>query len=95
MNYITSEFIIENITEIEGFKPYLDPMSGTLEWSNDTIVVYASPNWEEYGIVPVATTNSEGDYYTNILNFTLKGLSLNEQLNRYRNMVGYVINLEK
>jgi len=61
---LTSELVIEKLSELEGWEPYLDNMSGTLQWnhSNSDVVVYATPNWDTDGMTPLAMFIIDDDY---------------------------------
>jgi hypothetical protein len=70
----------------------MDSMSGTIEWYNENYdeVVYATPNWEEDGSCPIAISNTEGDY-NHVGSISLVGLNMEQQIEKYRNIVEEVI----
>jgi hypothetical protein len=84
---------IELIEPINGFSPSMDDRSGTIEWYNENYdeVVYATPNWEEEGHFPIAYSNIETGDYTHVGTISLIGLSMEQQIEKYRNIVEEVI----
>lgn len=84
MKYINSDYIVKNVPSIEGWNPYIDSMSGALEWSNggDTWI-YATPNWNEDGEIPFDISNEDGDYTSLGTLILRKNSPLSEQLNTY------------
>jgi hypothetical protein len=77
---------ILNFGPIGDWFPNEDRMSGTLEWyrkDNDSVVLYATPHWDEDGVVPVAVQYGDDDY-TDIHSFELSvNESVEYQLNQY------------
>ena len=90
--YLQSEQI-ESMKPLYGYPPTMDERSGTIEWykENSDVVVYATPNWEEEGKFPIAHSNVETGDYTHIGNISLIGLSMEQQIEKYRNVVEEVI----
>ena len=90
--YIQSEDVI-SWGLIQTYVPYLDERSGTVEWydSESDRVVYATPNWEEEGQFPIAYSNIETGDYTHVGTVSLIGLSMEQQIEKYRNIVEEVI----
>lgn len=90
--YLQSEQI-ESMKPLYGYSPTMDERSGTIEWYKESsdIVVYATPNWEEEGQFPIAHSNVETGDYTHIDNISLIGLSMEQQIEKYRNVVEEVI----
>jgi len=63
--FINSSDVLNFSKEINGFTPYLDNMSGTLEWNDKNgNIIYATPNWSEDGIVPFDFADENGNYDT-------------------------------
>jgi hypothetical protein len=84
MKYITSEYIVNNVPSIEGWSPYIDSMSGTLEWSNGgNGWIYATPNWNQDGEVPVDFGNDFGEYNSMWTIVFRTNSTLEEQLSYY------------
>lgn len=84
---------IINFGPIGDWVPYEDSMSGTLEWcreNNEFIRVYATPNWQTDGVVPVDAEIDEE--YVTLHTFEL---SLNEsveyQLNQYISVISTIL----
>jgi hypothetical protein len=72
----------------------MDSRSGTIEWYNENydVVVYATPNWDgEDGTCPIAHSNIETGDYTHIGSISLIGLSMEQQIEKYRNIVEEVV----
>lgn len=90
--YIQPEDVI-SWGSIQTYVPYLDQRSGTVEWydSESDRVVYATPNWEEEGTLPIAHSNIETGDYTHVGNISLVGMSLEEQKNKYLTIVEEVL----
>ena len=90
MNYINNENVL-SILSIGDWTVSEHSMSGTIEWSNPkySSVVYATPNWENTGVTPVAINYEDGDY-DDIIEFDLTG-SISEQLNQYETIVKSVL----
>ena len=84
---------VELMKPLYGYSPTMDERSGTIEWykENSDVVVYATPNWEEEGQFPIAHSNVETGDYTHIGNISLIGLSMEQQIEKYRNVVEEVI----
>jgi hypothetical protein len=84
---------IELMKPLYGFSPSMDSRSGTIEWykENSDVVVYATPNWEEEGQFPIAYSNIETGDYTHVGTVSLIGLSMEQQIEKYRNIVEEVI----
>ena len=96
MNYIIPEYIVNNVPSIEGWTPCIDSMSGTLEWSNGgNGWIYATPNWNEEGEVPVDFGNEDGDYYSMWTISFRKNSPLEEQLSYYIQSVGGAIKISE
>ena len=84
MKYITLEYIVNNVPSIEGWSPYIDSMSGTLEWSNGgNGWIYATPNWNQDGEVPVDFGNDSGEYNSMWTIVFRTNSTLEEQLSYY------------
>ena len=85
---------ILNYGSIGSWFPFEDQMSGTLEWyrkDNDSVIVYATPNWSEDGIVPVGLIFDNGDY-TNVTTFELNlKETLEYQLNQYISIISVIL----
>ena len=61
--FIDSSDVLNFSKDINGFKPYLDNLSGTLEWNDKNgNTIYATPNWREDGIVPFDFADENGNY---------------------------------
>ena len=61
--FIDSSDVLNFSKDINGFKPYLDNLSGTLEWNDKNgNTIYATPNWMEDGIVPFDFADENGNY---------------------------------
>jgi len=90
MNYINNENVL-SIKSIGDWNVSEDSMSGTIEWykENFDVVVYATPNWEEDGVTPIAITYENGDY-DDIISFNLSG-SISEQLHQYETTIQSVL----
>jgi hypothetical protein len=90
MNYINNENV-KSILSIGDWNVSEDSMSGTIEWSHPskTTTIFATPNWEEEGLVPIDMTNEDGDY-ENIIDVVLTG-SIKEQMNQYETIVESVL----
>lgn len=89
---------ILNFGPIGDWIPSVDSMSGTLEWycnGNDSVSVYATPNWETDGIVPFALSYEDGEYS----NVTTLELNLREtieyQLNQYISVISTILSTLK
>ena len=82
MNYISNESVL-SILSIGDWSVSEESMSGTIEWSNPkySSVVYATPNWETDGVVPIDISTGDGEY-DSISNISLEG-SISQQLNQY------------
>jgi hypothetical protein len=98
MKYIQSEDVLQ-MESIRGFKPSMDSMSGTVEWNNGEDLgkyLYATPNWEAEGHVPVSIYTEEGDFQ-DIAVLKFADMSKTEQKVRYIEVVSEVIDtiLEK
>jgi hypothetical protein len=64
-NLINVSDVLNFSKEINGFTPYFDNLSGTLEWNDKNgNTIYATPNWSEEGIVPFDFADSDGNYDT-------------------------------
>jgi hypothetical protein len=84
MKYITSDYIVNNVPSIGGWTSYIDSMSGTLEWSNGgDNWIYATPNWNEDGEVPVDFGNEDGEYNSMWTIVFRTNSTLEEQLSYY------------
>lgn len=92
-NWISPSEIIKEISEIGNFKGHFDNLSGTLEWydSEKDITIYATPNWEEEGVVPFDVSLSDGDYYNVVTAKMIKG-DKSEQLTHYLNVLMMIMN---
>lgn len=90
---LTSDDIIDNIEEYDGWKPYICNMSGTLEWDDGMgIFIYATPNWDEEGVTPFAIYTEESGEYETVENlFIDPNHSLDFQLESYVNTLKSVI----
>ena len=90
MNYINNENVL-SIKSIGDWNVSEDSMIGTIEWykENSDVVVYATPNWEEDGVTPIAITYENGDY-DDIISFNLSG-SISEQLHQYETTIQSVL----
>jgi hypothetical protein len=53
--------IINDNKVINGFNVYYDSMSGTVEWSNDNYIIYATPYWEDRDMLYIDMMNADGD----------------------------------
>lgn len=85
---------IESMKPLYGYVPTMDERSGTIEWykEDSNEVVYATPNWEgEDGMCPIAHSNIETGDYTHVGSISLIGLSMEQQIEKYRNIVEEVI----
>jgi hypothetical protein len=85
---------VELMKPLYGFSPSIDSMSGTIEWYNENYdeVVYATPNWEgEEGSCPIAHSNVETGDYTHVGSISFVGLNMEQQIEKYRNIVEEVI----
>lgn len=83
-NVITPNDVLEFGKEINGFTPYLDNLSGTLEWNDkDGNIIYATPNWHEDGITPFDFADSDGNYEHISKLYTLNYPTKFEQLITY------------
>lgn len=89
---------ILNFGPIGDWIPFEDSMSGALEWyrnGNDTVRVYATPNWETDGVVPFALSYEDGEYS----NVTTLELNLREpieyQLNQYISVISTILSTLK
>jgi len=95
MSYISSENVLETITEIGEFEGSLDNMSGTLEWYNKKsgVTIYATPNWNIEGEVPfdVSTNGGECDYH-NVFTIKLINGDISTQCTHYLNVLRIVMN---
>lgn len=90
MNYINNENV-KSILSIGDWNVSEDSMSGTIEWSHPskTTTIFATPNWEQEGLVPIDMANEDGDY-ENITHVVLRG-SIKEQMNQYKTSVESVL----
>lgn len=88
-NYITNEDVL-TLNEINGWKPVDEQFSGCIHWyhpEKDSLI-YATPNWERDGEVPIATFNEETDNYENLMNVNLQyGSTIEEQLEYYKHTI--------
>jgi len=85
---------VELMESINGYNPYIDSRSGTVEWYKDDsdVVVYATPNWDgEGGTCPIAYSNIETGDYTDVGSISFVGLTMEQQIEKYRNMVDSTI----
>jgi hypothetical protein len=85
---------VELMKPLYGFSPSLDSMSGTIEWYNENYdeVVYATPNWEDAeGSCPIDISNVETGDYTHVGSISFVGLTMEQQIEKYRNIVEEVI----
>jgi hypothetical protein len=85
---------ILNFGPIGNWFPSEDRMSGTLEWhrkDNDSVTLYATPHWNEDGIVPVAVSYEDGEY-NEIHSFELRlKESVDYQLNQYIAIISVIL----
>ena len=82
--FITNEDVL-GLKEIEGWKVYECNMSGTIEWydGNGTFI-YATPHWDEEGVVPFSIYTEETAEYENVKElFLQKNTSIGLQLDIY------------
>lgn len=56
-----NSIISKDDKNINGFDVVYDRMSGTIEWTNDDYIVYATPYWESRKIIPINIMNQDGD----------------------------------
>lgn len=50
---------------INGFEYYEDDMTGTVEWSNDYYVIYATPYWDDNMYLPIDIANKSNNFELN------------------------------
>lgn len=81
--FLTNKEIIQNGI-INGWTPTEDSMSGAIEFTHPDreSVLFATPNWDEEGKVPIAVVDDEGDYWEISFPLELEG-SIENQLNQY------------
>lgn len=88
---LTNEMIIAS-GNIGTFKPTQHLQSGTLQWENDDFLIYATPNFDKDGEVPVEIIDGENFDSNIITTFTLDYTeSPEKQLAIYLAIVGGVI----
>ena len=61
-NFITPEDVIKEKSMVLGYSPYIDQMSGALEWfkKDQEEIIYATPSWnDDFGITPFDNENGE------------------------------------
>ena len=87
MNYITPQYIIEQNpqlqnTQLTDWELEYDEMSGSIGWVNESrnMILWATPNFEKEGIIPVSLHDTLNDEYNDLFEYVLKtGSSLQEQ----------------
>lgn len=87
MNYITPQYIIEQNPQLQNsqltdWKLEYDEMSGSIGWVNENrnFIVWATPNFEEEGVIPVSLHDTLNEEYTDLFEYVLQtGSSLEEQ----------------
>lgn len=91
--YISSNEILEEIREIGDYKANFDSLSGVLEWYNSKkhITIYATPNWEENGLVPFDVSVDGRDYF-NVCTIKMVNGSTSEQFLHYLNVLMMIMN---
>lgn len=91
--WIDSNDIIKEISEIGNFKGCYSSLSGTLEWydSEKDITIYATPNWDEEGLVPFDVSLSDGEYY-NVCTIKMINGDISEQFTHYLNVLMMIMN---
>lgn len=94
--YLQSENVLE-MESIMGFRPFMDNMSGTLEWrSNDSeLFIYATPNWETEGICPVVYYSDEESEIVEVGEISFVGKSIEEQIEEYRSLLSDIIRINE
>ncbi len=91
--YISYNEILEEIREVGDYKANVDSCSGVLEWYNSKkhITIYATPNWEEDGLVPFDVSEDGNDYY-NVCTIKMVRGSIREQITHYLNVLMMIMN---
>ena len=87
MNYITPEHIIEQNPELQNsqltdWTLRYDTMSGSIGWENQNrnIILWATPNFVEEGVVPLALQDELNDDYIDLYDLVFQtNSSLEEQ----------------
>ena len=94
-NYLQSENVLE-MESISGFTPFMDTMSGTLEWSsNDSpLFIYATPNFETEGVCPVEYYSDEDSERIVVGEISFVGKSMEEQIREYRELISDIIRID-
>jgi hypothetical protein len=85
---------ILNFGPIGDWFPSEDRMSGTLEWyrkDNDSVVLYATPHWDEEGVVPFESVFSDGEGKHIIKLYLETRESVEYQLNQYISVISVVL----
>lgn len=92
--FITNEDVLK-LPEIDDWKVYEDEMSGTIEWDNGLgIIIYATPNWTNEGVVPFSVYTEESGEYETAKELQLqKNTSIKSQLNSYIETLRNVIKI--
>jgi hypothetical protein len=82
---------------IMGFTPFMDTMSGTLEWSsNDSpLFIYATPNFETEGVCPVEYYSDEESERVEVGEISFVGKSIEEQIREYRELISDIIRINE
>jgi hypothetical protein len=91
--YISSEEILKEVSEIGSFKGSIDGMSGALEWYDKEreITIYATPNWEEEGLVPFDVSIDGRDYF-HVCTIKMVDDTISEQFLHYLNVLMMIMN---
>ncbi len=93
INWINSEEILKEVSEIGSFKGHLDSLSGTLEWYDKEreLSIYATPNWDgNEGEVPFDVMYGDETYHVCTIKM-VRG-SKSEQYLHYLNVLMMIMN---
>lgn len=95
MNYITTDYILDNHTDIDGWRVQYSTMSGNLIWYNpkSDYYIYATPN-SEIGEVPLQTYNTSNGDVRDMWDLVFQtNSSLHTQFEQYVQAIRNVIQL--
>ena len=75
--------------KIIGWRPYMDKMSGSIDWSKPGIpnVVLATPFWDENPTLPINITNDDGgELFDKVLKF-VPTYDMNKDMKTYKKLL--------
>ena len=92
--WISSEEILDVITNIGSFNGRIHNLNGTLEWYDRErdFTIYATPNWENDGEVPFDIDRGGGSEIWNVCTIKMIDDTKTTQLTHYLNVLMMIMN---